>query len=209
MLGTDTKIDETFSTGRDRPENRDELARMQRKYPPDLPATHTWDYRWEDPSSEALAKNRYLMPTLVYGPRELTLAEIAAKTKDFETLGHGELRWLFDRNHVKALPLDAKAPKLDEVQGLREAIRAHVKTNPETAAPNPRAVTATKPTSSQAAVALPSDIAGMDRAAIETAAATMGVHDEWKKLSGKSIQMQREWLASKRNAAKGAELVTA
>lgn len=201
MIITDTKTDETFGIRRTRPENKDELTAMQRVMPPDLPATHTWDYHWEDPTPEQLAKNRYLLPELVMGPRELTLTEIAARTKDYETLGHGELRWLFDRNQVKALPLDPKAPKLDEVQGLRQALRAHVKANPATTAPNPKAVPATRPTPGQAAVALPSDVAAMDKNAIETAAASLGAHEDWKRVGGKSIQVQREWLATRRLAA--------
>lgn len=198
MIFTDTKIDEAFSIRRTRPENKDELVAMQRVCPPDLPATHTWDYSWEQPTPEELARNRYLLPTLVEGPRELTLSEIASKTKDFESLNHGELRWLFDRNKVKALPLDPKGPKLDEVQGLRLAIRAHVKANPIEAAPNPRAVQVTRPT--VGAVALPSDIAAMSKADIETAAGTLGAHEDWKKIANKDIKVQREWLASRRNA---------
>lgn len=213
MIISDTKLDEAHSARRVRPENRDELAAMQRVMPEDLPATHVWEYRWEPPSEEELARNRYLLPTLACGPRELGLAEIAGRTKDFETLGHGELRSLFDRHKVKAMPLDPKAPRADEVEGLRKALRAHLaaqaKAGPAEAGPG--GVQATRGTSPATAgaghplgtgpIVLPPDIAAMDKGGVETAAATLGVHDDWRRVSGKPIQVQRDWLARQRLAA--------
>lgn len=198
MMMDDTKIDEAYSSRTTRPENKDELAAMQRVYPPTLAATHTWDYRWEDPTPEQLARSRYAMPMLIQGPRELTLSEIAAKTKNFETLGHGELRWVYERHNVRALPLVEGKPPLDEVEALRGAIQAHIKTNPAESKPKPNAVRASQPTAAQGAVALPAEIAAMDGPSIETAAAQGGWHEEYKKIAGKPLPVRREWLATKR-----------
>lgn len=205
MLDTLNKIDETYSERRTRPESSDQYKELQRTYPRELPATHTWDYRWEDPSPEALAKNRFLLPELVRAPRELSLSEISAATKNFETLGHGELRFLFDRYKMKVLPAE-KGKQVDEVVAVREAVRAHFKDNPQSSAPHPKAIKHTPATPAQI-VNMPDDIAKFSIADIDTESAKLGVHDEFKR-QRRDLPSLRSWLAGKR-AEKAKELVTA
>lgn len=206
MIDTVLKIDETYSERRSRPESTEQYKELQRTYPRELPATHTWDYRWEDPTPQALSKNRYLLPELVRSPRELTLSEISAHTKNFETLGHGELRFLFDKHKMKVLSAEKGKPAVDEIVALREAIRLHFKANPQSSSPNPKAIQQTKPSAAQA-IALPDDIARMGIPEIDTEAAILGFHDEFKK-QRRDLPTLRGWLANKR-AEKAKELVSA
>lgn len=201
------KLDVTFSRERLRPENRNELEDMQRKFPPHLPNTHVWEYFWVDPTEAELAANPRVMPVLERGPRELMLQEIAEKSRNFEKLNHGELRFLFDKYNVPALPLDKKNPKPDELESLRDALRAYLKKAP---AVKPVSSVIATPTTAQtgAAVTLPEDVAKMGIADIETQAAQSGLHDEWKSLP-KSVPIQRAWLATKRAEKKELEQVAA
>lgn len=198
-----TKLDGGYIRERLRPENTNELQQMQQNRPPKLPATHVWEYVWIDPTPEELARNPRLMPVEERGPRELSLIEIAAKSKDFETLTHGELRWLFDKHKVVALPATKDNPKPDELQSLKDSLRAHVKKHPPTAQ-SKKAVQAnmgevkgwtTTP------IAISDDIAGMSKADIKTQAGVNGWLDEFAK-QPQDLPSLRAWLSERRAAKK-------
>lgn len=201
MMLTRIKQDESYDHVEGVFESRREYEESLRDRPRTMPATHVWDFWYIDPLPEALAKNRLLLPKIRWGPRELTLAEVSARTDDFTKLGMNELRWLMERHKVPALPLDKARPKLDDESAMREAVRAFAKRKPVETTEGKGQTVSTH--SDPAAVStLPDDIAKMDKPSIETEAARLDAHDEYKKLASKPITVLREWLATKRAATK-------
>lgn len=196
MFYDDKKIDESFCERVTIFQNREELHQSYRVKPPELPATHTWGYRYEEPD---LAKNRHAMPRLIEGPRELTLDEIREKSKDFDTLGLAELRWIVQRYSIQMLPLKKGEKSKDELVGIREAIRHYIAHRPKEEAKPAKQVRASSPAAPEGTV-LPDDIAAMDDAALETLAAEIGVHEEYMKLADKAVAVRRDFLARKRGA---------
>lgn len=199
----DKKIDDVFSQRTTRFTSRTgDLVDELRVFPWPLPATHVFEYRWEE---TATAANPRSLPVLITGCRELTINEIADRTKNFETLDLPSLVWLQKRHNIQPLsaPL-VKGEKLDDATALRRACQAFVKTyKPPVTAP---AVIAEQPAPAGDAVTLPDDIAKMDGPAMETEAALLEIYDEFKRFCpGKSNIVRRQWLATKRaeiNAAK-------
>ncbi len=196
MFITDKRIDAHLAERETVPESQTELADLRAIYPDPLPGTHTWEYRWEQPTPEQLAKNPRTMPKLIQGARALKLSEVKEKTNDFATLDLGSLRWLQDRHSVVMPAFDKKNPRKDDATAIREALLQHIKDG-KSEAPKP-ATTAKNAQKAQGPVAIPTDIAEMDEQEIETQAATMGLHDEWVKLGSKNVDDKRRWLAGKR-----------
>lgn len=204
------KLDESYSELTITPQDRNaDLADLLRTFPQPLPATHTFEFRWED---QATTKRPNALPKLILGPRELTIQEIAERTKQFETLSLAELRWLAERHKVQPKPL-VKGQKLqDDVTTLREGLRELLAgESSKTAAANAKTPDK-KPVQGQGkdadktgAVVLPPDIAAMSEAELETEAATLNVHEEYMQAHGKkaTIAARRAWIAGKR--AKQAE----
>lgn len=206
MIFEDTKLDESFSERRSRPESRDELLTMQRVLPPALPATHVWEYRWVDPSADELKRNRYLLPQLVQGPRELTLQEVSDASKSFESLKLGELKWLLNRHAPVMPPLKEGEDKQGEEEAIRQALVAHLKAHPDQSPKN--AVKASRSDQRRPSV-IDDDIAAMDDKQMETKSAELGLHSEYKnECRGKPLTWKREWLSTKRREWKN-EPVTA
>ncbi len=192
MLITDTKLDESHSRRRIHPENKDELAEMQRSMPANLAATHVWDYAWEE---TATAANPRSLPDVIFGPRERTLAEIAEATDTFKTLKPAELRWVVDRYNIKTPDFDATKGPQDEETMLREAIQTHFKAKPKSdQQPRPNAVQ--KSTGKGMAYILPDDIAKANEAELKKIAAIVHAYDEYLGLSGQSLAFRKEWLAA-------------
>lgn len=198
MIIDDKRIDDAFTERRTRPESSDELAQMQRVFPDPIPATHIWEYRWEQPDATTLKKNPRTLPTLVQGVRELTLAEVRKLTKDFSTLGLGELRWLQERHGAPMLPLEKGAPRKEELPAIREALLAHIKASGGKDAAVKPAVQSQGDNASPGAVVLPEDIAAMNEAGLETEAAKLGLHDDFTRMSRVTLPNKRAWLAGKR-----------
>jgi hypothetical protein len=194
MLHETKRIDESFDQITTTFESREEYERELRTDPYPVPATHVWEYRYEDPTPEQLAKNRYLMPKKIRGPRELGLSEIAGKTKDYETLGLAELRYLCDKYKVPQKSLEKGEPKQDEQTALRGALREFVKVGP-TIKDEPKTVQAPQV---EPASVLPADIATMDEPTMRTLMTKLGKREEFLKLAGKSMAEKRAFVAKVR-----------
>lgn len=202
MLHKDTKISEHFSQRESQPENTDEYLAELRISPRDLPSTHVHEYWWED---RATKENPRLLPVMYSRVRELNLDEIAKQSDDFAKLPLSELRQLVDTHKVKMLAMpngkDGKPIKQDDDDAIRDALRAHLKSAPKDSL-SPRASVPVRSNTHKPAkvIALPEDIAKMNQADIETQAATIGKSEEYRSVKDKNVHLQRQWLASMRQA---------
>src|SRR5262249_51034914 len=161
-----------------------------------VPATHVLEVYWE---KRATDRKPMLLPMLVTQVRELTLAEVAARSEQFATLDIAELRFLMERNKV-VLPnaTPGEQPK-QEMTALLEALRAHLKNSPaqpivkRTIAINKSSEqveqekAGTKTEEQDTRPTLPPDIAVADEPTLAKIAAMEGFHEEYGKLKIRNL----------------------
>lgn len=181
MTHEDEKIDQSFSKRRLKFQSRGDYQAFCRIFPDGIPATHKISITHIPPLPEKLAKNPALLPEVEMQCVPLGIRDVAERTDNFQALTVQQLKWLIETYGIVQDAPVAGAPRQDEKTSLVAALRKHLETN----------ITAIKKDEKPTAVIISPEVAAMTEAQLETEAAKLGVHAEYRRLKGKPIATRR------------------